>query len=114
MTTDRLPLFLALARDWQAAADTLRSCGVEECDPVLRVWREAAWCHLLFARGRYCAALASLRAVVGRVSGVAPDPVPLPSESEPAAVSAAAELFGRLRRAVLARHPRAFGPPAAA
>lgn len=42
MTTDWLPPFLALARDWRAAADALRAGGVPERDPALSVWREAA------------------------------------------------------------------------
>ena len=113
MTTDRLPFFLALARDWRAAADALRGAGVPDTDPALRVWREAAWCHVLFARGKYRVALASLRAVVRAVTGESPRVVPSPA-TEAAAVTAAADLFDLLHATVSARHPRAFGRPAAA
>jgi hypothetical protein len=108
MDTDRLPYFLALTRDWWAAADALRAVGVPDGDPALTVWREAAWCHVLFGRGLYHAALASLRAAVRRVTGVPlPDPS-LPPATETEALSVAADLFGRLRAVVAARHPRAF------
>lgn len=112
MTTDRLPFFLALARDWRAAADALRAAGVPD-DPAVRVWREAAWCHVLFARGQHHAALASLRAVVRAVTGKSPHVIPSPAP-EAAAVTAAADLFDLLHATVSARHPRAFGRTAAA
>jgi hypothetical protein len=95
-----LPYFLGVARDWRDAADRLRARGVPEGHPALGVWREAAWCHLLFARGLRAAALARLRAVVRGVTGVCP---PLDET--------AAELFARLRAAVSARFPDEFDPP---
>ena len=113
MTTDRLPFFLALARDWRAAADALRAAGVPDGDPALGVWREAAWCHVLFTRGHCPAPLASLRAFVRAVTGESPDAIPL-SVTEAEAVVTAAELFDWLRNTVSARHPHAFGRPAAA
>lgn len=113
MTTDRLPFFLALARDWRAAADALRAGGMPDDDPALRVWREAAWCHVLYGRGQYQAALASLRVVVRAVTGESPAVIPSPA-TEAAAVTAAADLFDLLQVTVSARYPRAFGRPAAA
>jgi hypothetical protein len=113
MGTGRLPFFLALARDWRAAADTLRAGGVPDADPARRVWREAAWCHVLFARRQYHAALASLRAVVRAVTGESLDAITQPSTAAEAA-TAAADLFDRLRAAVSARYPHAFCRPAAA
>jgi hypothetical protein len=113
MTTDRLPFFLALARDWRAAADVLRAAGVPDNDPALRVWREAAWCHVLLTRGQCPAALASLRDVVRAVTGESPGCITLPM-TEADAVTAAADLFDRLRAAVMARYPHAFGRTAAA
>jgi hypothetical protein len=113
MTTDRLPLFLGLARDWRAAADILRTGGAAEGDPVLGVWREAAWCHVLFGRGQSHAALTSLRAVVWNVTGEPPLVASQPM-SEVVAVFAAANLFDQMRAAVSAHHPHAFGRPAAA
>ena len=113
MTTDRLPFFLALARTWRTTADALRAVGLSEADPVLRVWREAAWCHVLYGRGQYRVALASLRAVVRAVTGESPDSMP-PLATEVEAVTAAANLFERLHVAVSARYPHAFGRPAAA
>lgn len=107
MTTDRLPLFRDLARDWRAAADGLRDCGVPEDDPALGVWREAAWCHVLFGRGQSDAALMSLRAVVRNVTGKLPPPSP-PPMNEAVALSAAGDLFAQLRSWVFAHHPRAF------
>jgi hypothetical protein len=113
MTTDRLPFFLALARNWRAAADALRAAGVPDDDPAVRVWREAAWCHVLFVREVYHAALASLRAVVRAVTGESPCVI-LSPVTEVAAVTAATDLFDLLHATVSARHPRAFDRPAAA
>ena len=84
------PDFLKLARDWRDVADRLRAAGVPEGHPVLGVWREAAWCHLMFARGRPDAALAKLRAVVEQATGLPPP------NGEPAA------LFVLLREAATA------------
>lgn len=106
MTTDRLPLFLALARDWRAAADAPRPAGATTGDPAVRAWRQAVWCHVLFARGRYHAALSSLRAVVRDVTGELPDWAAQPA-SEAEAVSVAADLLARLHAAVSARRPAA-------
>ena len=64
------PDFLKLARDWRDAADRLRATGVPEGHPRLGVWREAAWCHLMVARGRPDAALSKLRAVVEEATGL--------------------------------------------
>ena len=71
-----LPYFLGVARDWRDAADRLRARGVPEGHPALGVWREAAWCHLMFARGRPDAALAKLRAAVRSVTGQWPAGTP--------------------------------------
>ncbi len=106
MSTDRLPFFLALAQEWWDAAIVLRARGVPEGDPALGVCREAAWCHLMFARGRHAAVVARLPAVVRAVTGVS-IPVPSPTGRD-GAVSAAADLFALLRTAVSARYPTAF------
>jgi hypothetical protein len=108
-----LPYFLGLARDWRAVADSLRAAGVPEGDAALTVWREAAWCHLMFAAGRHDAALARLRMALREVTGLQPEPAPVPA-SEGDALAAALELFERLRDAVAARFPGAFARPAAA
>jgi hypothetical protein len=113
MSTERLPFFLALARDWRAAAVTLLAAGVPDHDPALRVWREAAWCHVLFARDQYHPALASLRTVVQAVTGETPGFIP-PLLTRAEAMTMAADLFDRLRNTVSARHPHSFGGPAAA
>ena len=112
MSTDQLPFFLALAQEWRTAADVLRARRVAETDPTLGVWREAAWCHLMFARGRHAAAVVRLPAVVRAVTGVS-IPVPRPADRD-GAVSAAVDLFALLRTAVSARFPTAFGFPVAA
>lgn len=79
MNTDRQPYFLALAQEWWAAAAALRARGVDESDPALGVWREAAWCHLLVARGHFAAVVTRLRAVAREVAGVHPSaPPPCP------------------------------------
>ena len=98
-----LPFFLALASEWRDVADRLRAWGVPEGHPLLSVWREAAWCHLLFARGLDAAAVARLRTVVRDVTGTAP------AENE-----TAGDLFARLRDAVSARYPDVFTLPTAA
>lgn len=112
MSTDRLPFFLALAQEWWDAAIVLRARGVPEGDPALGVWREAAWCHLMLARGKHTAAVARLPAVVRAVTGVS-IPVPLPAGRDEA-VSVAADLFAVLRTAVSVRYPTAFGLTVAA
>jgi hypothetical protein len=112
MNSERLPFFLARSRDWWAAADALRAAGVPDGDPVLTIWREVAWCHVLFDRGLYPAAFASLRVAVRRVTGAYPiDPSPPPATET---LSAAADPFARLRATVSARYPRVFAHPAAA
>ncbi len=42
MAGDRLPFFLALARDWWGVADALRAAGAPPDDPALTALREAA------------------------------------------------------------------------
>lgn len=83
-----LPYYLARAREWRAVTDALRAAGVPPGDPLLTVWREAAWCHLLEGRG--LPAVAHLRRVAHAVTG---DPPPYDS----------AAVFARLRAA--ARFP---------
>ena len=90
--------FLDRAVEWRLIADELRAYGVPEGDPVLRVWRDAAWCHLLLEAGREQAALDCLRAVVNMVTGRAAC-----SDVGPA------RLFALLRATVSARYPSAFG-----
>jgi hypothetical protein len=106
-------MFLDLAREWRATADTLRQSGLPRDHPALWVWREAAWCQLLFARGHYPAAVNRLRAVVQEMTGAPPPDPNSPMAGEAVALSAASDLFDRLRAAVVARHPTAFGRPAA-
>jgi len=65
------------------------------------VWREAAWCHLMFERGLPGAALARLRAVVKEVTWLSPP------------VGEAVALFALLRQAASAAHPDVFVRPAA-
>jgi hypothetical protein len=112
MTSERLPDFLAMARDWRAIADELRARGVSE-DPALGVWREAAWCHLLFTSGKFALAVARLRVVVRDVVGRPPASAHPPSNHDEA-LAAASDLFAQIRAAVTARHPSAFGRPVAA
>ena len=102
-----LPLFLALAREWRDVADRLCVAGVPEGHPLLGVWREAAWCHLMFSRGRPEVALARLRAVVREVTGNSP------RGERVERADAATDLFTLLREAS-ARYPHAFHPLAAA
>lgn len=90
--------FLDRAVEWRLIADELRAQGVPEDEPALRVWREAAWCHLLLEAGRERAALDCLRAAVCAVTGRS-----APENASPAT------LFVRLRATVSARHPGAFG-----
>lgn len=113
MASEPLPFFLAHAREWWAVADALRAAGARPDAPALTVWREAAWCHLLFAAGKYAAALVRLRVVTGDVIGVPLESTQVPSDRA-AALSEAADLFARMKAAVSVRHPAAFGRPVAA
>lgn len=83
-----LPYFLMRAREWREVAGALRDAGVPDGHPLLTVWREAAWCHLLLERG--LDPVAHLRRVVARVTGRPP----------PEAAADAEALFARLRAAV--------------
>ncbi|HJZ57119.1 MAG TPA: hypothetical protein VKE74_19270 [Gemmataceae bacterium] len=76
--------------------------------PALGVWREAAWCHLLSARGFFSAVVARLRVVSRAVTGAVSLGPALPPAGEAEAISAAADLFAQLRAAVSADHPAAF------
>ena len=112
MSTDRLPYFLALAQEWREIAAVLRAREVPEGDPALGVWREAAWCHLLAARGHHAAIGTRLQAIVREVTGKPPAiPAAAPVDE---AVSVAADLVALLRAAVSVHHPTAFGLTAAA
>ncbi len=113
MRTDPFLLFLAQAREWWAVADALRAGGIPDADPARWVWREAAWCHLLAARGLYPAAVTRLRVVCRAVTGERPHAAP-ESLGEFESPSAAADLFARMRGVVSARYPSAFRRPAAA
>src|SRR4051794_34240954 len=113
MSAEKLPFFLARVREWWAAADMLRA-RVPEGDPVLSVWREAAWAHLLLTKGLYGAAVARLREVFRDVAGASPpEPAPRP-RCEADVLAIAADLFARLRSVVCVRYPAAFGRPVAA
>jgi hypothetical protein len=107
-----LPFLLARAREWRVIADELRARGIREGDPVLTVWREAAWCHLLLTRGRFSTAVNHLRELLLSVTGEPPDPSLAPT-SEADVLAVAADVFTRLRAFVAARFPAAFGRPAA-
>jgi hypothetical protein len=98
MNTDRLPLFVGLAKQWWTVAGYLRARGVPEGDPILGIWREAAWCHLMFDRGLASVALSRLRVVVRNVTGT------LPLDTD----KAATDLFDQLRDVVSARYPGVF------
>jgi hypothetical protein len=106
--------FLRAGAEWLAVADALRAAGVPGGDPALGVWREAAWCHLLFADGNYPALVLPLRAVLANVLGVPAPDAPAAGANRAEVLAAAADIFGRLRLAVSARYPLAFGRPAAA
>lgn len=65
-----LPYFLARARQWRDVADALRAAGLPPGHPLLSVWREAAWCHLLHGRGH--PPLPRLRQLVPALTGRLP------------------------------------------
>ena len=98
-----LPFLLAVAREWRGVADRLRARGMSGGDPLLGVWREAAWSHVMFARGLHAAATARLRLVVRDVIGVFP-----PTGED------VADMFSRLREVASARYPEVFVLPTAA
>jgi hypothetical protein len=83
-----LPDFLARAREWRAVADALRAAGLPPGHPLLSVWREAAWCHLLERRGQ--PPLPWLRRAVLALTGRPP-----PDDAD--------ALFARLRSAATTR-----------
>jgi hypothetical protein len=110
---EQLPFFLARAREWWVAADRLRA-RVPDGDPVLTVWREAAWAHLLLTKGRFGAAAKRLREVFRAVTAVDPPSLVPPPRCEDDVLAVAADLFAHLRSIVSARHPAAFDRPVAA
>jgi hypothetical protein len=68
---------------------------------ALGLWREAAWCHALFAAGRYAAVPARLRAVWAGAfpaDRAGPGSIQRPDRAETSAT--AADTFRRLRLAV--------------
>ena len=89
MASEQLPFLLAKAREWWVVADILRASGIRPDDPALTVWREAAWCQLLFTAGKYAAALVRLRAVAATRPGFRSNPLrrratgPRPSPKRP-------------------------------
>lgn len=103
--------FLDRAREWRAVADALRAAGAPEDDPALWVWREAAWCHLLFTRGRHDLIVARLKEVLQSVSGMSA--ASASQGGSTSTVTVAADLFEWLWAAVSVRHPSALACPAA-
>lgn len=85
-----LPYYLARAREWRAVAEALSAAGLPPSHPLLSVWREAAWCHLLERWGR--PPVAHLRQGIHALTGE-------PLADDPAA------LFARLRSAATAAFP---------
>jgi hypothetical protein len=107
MSSERLPFFLELACEWWAIADALRDSGVSD-HPVLTVWREAAWCHLLLKAGRYDAIMTRLRIVLREFGVEAPSGSGPRPTAETEVVSATTDLFAQLRSALSARYPHEF------
>ncbi len=98
-----LPFFVRAAREWRAIADALREAGTPADDPALGVWREAAWCHLLFHAGKWSAVVGRLRVVFRDVTGANP-PAPHPhSADRTVALAVAAELFVGMKMALNGR-----------
>jgi hypothetical protein len=93
--------------EWVRVADAVRGIPTGE-DPLrtvaLGLWREAAWCHVLFAAGKKTALLTRLRTILAE-AGL--DPVQ-PDGDE--VLAAAADIFHRLRQAVASRYPGVFEP----
>ena len=103
--------FLDLAMEWRALADALWARGVAKDDPVLTVWREAAWCQVLLDQGLYPHLLTRLLPAVREVTGGPVERARPATEAE--AVEAAHELFGRLKASLSSRYPEVFGRRAA-
>jgi hypothetical protein len=107
--------FLKAAVEWMRLANSMRERYPAGEGPIWRaalgLWREAAWCHLLFAAGKHTLLLGRLRVVLAEVVGGRPDP---PRRHDRAEVLAtAADIFTLLRCAVSVRYPAAVGHPAA-
>jgi hypothetical protein len=99
--------FLEAGIEWVRVADAVR--GIPSGDEPLRavalgLWREAAWCHVLFTAGKNTALLTRLRTILAE-AGL--DPVQQSGGDE--VLAAAADIFGRLRLAVADRYPDVFG-----
>src|SRR5438034_1152449 len=97
--------FIRTAIEWAAIAAAMRPTSSEGNDPLhdaaLGLWRELAWCHLLFTAGKHGVLLGVLKTVLRRAVGFEG-----PSLGEP--VAAGAEVLGHVRRAVAARYPAVF------
>ena len=113
-----MPYFLARAAEWRAVSQALRDAGVPAGEPLLSVWREAAWCHLLDGRG--LPAVAHLRRVVHALTGQSPPddpatlfailraavrfpPVPEPHRRSPAVCTAVALPVSELPEVVVSQ-----------
>jgi hypothetical protein len=103
--------FLRAGIEWAAVADAVRAAPHGD-DPLrtvaLGLWREAAWCHALFAAGRYAAVLDRLRAIR---AGVFPTDPAGPVTGPPNAtetLAVAADTFHRLRLVIADRCPGVF------
>ena len=112
MSADRVEFFIERAREWWDIADALRA-WVPPHDPLLWVWREAAWCHLLLTASRYDAVVFRLLTVFWDLTGTMPDVSPRPT-NQAETLAAAADLFLQLRDVVSARLAHVFGRPTAA
>ncbi|MBP3957817.1 hypothetical protein J8F10_21400 [Gemmata sp. G18] len=104
--------FLRAAVEWVAIRDAVRAVYPAEKNPfyttVCGMYRELAWCHVLFHKGQYVPVVTRLRAIgEGALNIVFPAPVPMsPSQTE--VIALAAEVRASFRSAVVARYPAAF------
>jgi hypothetical protein len=103
--------FVLTAIEWAAARAAHPHEGQLFFATARALYREAAWCHLLFRAGRHAAVLNRLRLVGREVFGIrAPDADLGPDPDAASTLALAADLFGRMRAAVAARFPAAFAP----
>ena len=105
---------LRAAVEWVAIRDAVRAMYPTEKNllytTVCGLYREFAWCHVLFYKGQFIPVVTRLRAICeGPLNIVLPAPASMsPSQTE--VLAFAAEVRASFRSAVVACYPAAFDP----
>lgn len=107
--------FMRAAVEWVTIADAVRVVYPTATGSfhkvVTSLYREAAWCHILFQAGRYSAAMTQLQAIYERYERLFGERIPHDNLTQTDGTElfvVATEFFRRFRSAAVKRYSAAF------